>query len=103
MGFAFLNSARCFSSRRSAWTWSRSRVCLRVFFLLSCPRMAGMVVYWGLSRGLSAAVGCCRWLEDSAMGRWLVRLFRDLQTLKKFRGMRSRPWQQDQTAGLRGG
>jgi hypothetical protein len=27
------------------------------------------------------------------MGRWLVRLFRDLQTLKKFRGMRSRPWQ----------
>jgi hypothetical protein len=43
------------------------------------------------------------WLEDSAMGRWLVRLFRDLQTLKKFRGMRSRPWQQDQTAGLRGG
>ena len=60
--------------------------------------MAGIVALW--VECACACADCIRgrrllscWVEDSAMGRWLVRLFRDLQTLKKFRGMRSRPWQ----------
>jgi hypothetical protein len=46
-GVASLCWARCFSSCRSAWIWSRSRVWRRVFDLESCPRIAGIVAVSG--------------------------------------------------------
>jgi hypothetical protein len=59
-----VNCSRCRSSRRSAWTWSTSRVCLRVFFLDFSPRTAGMV-----DCECVIGRGCCRLLTW-----WLCRL-----------------------------